>query len=163
MDDYELLDFGEEEKLERWGKYVLRRPDQNATGQKTLSKSIWDDVHLFFHRDSKNEEYWERCKETPHEWTVKYRDLTFAIKPTAYKHTGLFPEQTTNWDWIIEQIKRTGRQIKVLNLFAYTGGATIAAAWAGELLLAPNKKHLRILILQMVRIFLPRRTSGYQI
>ena len=145
--DYELLDFGEGEKLERWGKYILRRPDKNANGHKSLSKAEWNDVHLHFHRDSKdlpgrqtNNEYWEVKKPVPDEWTVDYpigsEVLKFAIKPTQYKHTGLFPEQAVNWEWIIKKIgerkqNQPEQKIKVLNLFAYTGGASIAAAFTG--------------------------------
>ncbi|KKQ35330.1 MAG: hypothetical protein US52_C0028G0008 [candidate division WS6 bacterium GW2011_GWA2_37_6] len=145
--DYELLDFGEGEKLERWGKYILRRPDQNAVGAKSLDQAKWNDVHLHFHRDSKNlpdgqagNEYWEVKKPAPEKWSVSYKIegaiLKFAIKPTKYKHTGLFPEQTVNWEWIIEKISKRkqphpDQKLKVLNLFAYTGGASVAAASAG--------------------------------
>ncbi|SHK56542.1 class I SAM-dependent methyltransferase [Tepidibacter formicigenes] len=129
--DYELIDTGDGEKLERWGEYVLRRPDPQIIWPLDKEWSLWKNSHGHYHRSSKGGGQWEYKKHTPEKWTIKYKDLSFYIKPTGFKHTGLFPEQAANWDWIIEKIKKANRPIKVLNLFAYTGGATVAAAYGG--------------------------------
>lgn len=128
--DYEILDAGDGEKLERWGNILLRRPDPQIIWQ-VREKQLWDKVHARYHRSDKGGGSWEYKKKIPEKWTVQYKELTFQVKPTGFKHTGLFPEQAVNWDWIIEKIQQANRPIKVLNLFAYTGGATCAASFAG--------------------------------
>jgi len=129
--DYELIDTGDGEKLERWGKIILRRPDpQIIWPLKTKSKK-WEMADAHYHRSSKGGGQWEYKRSIPERWTISYGPLSFYIQPTGFKHTGLFPEQAANWKWIIEKIKSAGRPINVLNLFAYTGGATVAAAYAG--------------------------------
>jgi 23S rRNA (cytosine1962-C5)-methyltransferase len=128
--DYEILDSGEGMKLERWGKYTLARPDPQALWPKQNPK-LWKDIDAEFIRTETGAGKWKRRAGVPEQWTVSYGDLTFHIKPTTFKHTGLFPEQAANWDFISQKIKSAHRPIKLLNLFAYTGGATLAAAKAG--------------------------------
>ena len=128
--DYECIDAGNGEKLERWGNYILRRPDPWALWTHDDS-SIWGKYDAIYHRNDKGGGNWDFVKKLPDYWTVKYRDLTFKVSPTNFKHTGLFPEQAYNWDYIMDKISSVGRPIKVLNLFAYTGGATIASSFAG--------------------------------
>lgn len=128
--DYECIDAGNGEKLERWGDIVLRRPDPQAMWEAKFDKA-WDNADAFYHRSSKGGGYWEFKKKVPEFWTVSYKGLTFKVTPTGFKHTGLFPEQATNWDFMANKIKKAGREVKVLNLFAYTGGATMACAKAG--------------------------------
>lgn len=128
--DYECIDAGNGEKLERWGNIILRRPDPWALWTHE-NDSIWDKCDAFYHRSDKGGGSWEYFKKLPSYWTIKYRDLVFKVSPTGFKHTGLFPEQAVNWDFIMDKISSAGRSIKVLNLFAYTGGATIAASFAG--------------------------------
>ena len=128
--DYECIDAGNGEKLERWGSITLRRPDPWALW-KHEDKSFWNEYHAIYHRSDKGGGNWENIKKFPEFWSVKYKDLVFKVSPTGFKHTGLFPEQAANWDFIINKIKNSNRKIKVLNLFAYTGGATIAASYAG--------------------------------
>lgn len=125
--DYELIDMSKGQKLERWGEIYLLRPDPQV---------IWDNgdlyekyhhlIHAVYHRSSKGGGQWENIKTTPASWMINYKDLTFNIKQMGFKHTGLFPEQAINWDFMREKIKKENRKIKVLNLFAYTGGATVA-------------------------------------
>ncbi len=129
-EDYECLDAGNGEKLERWGNIILRSPDPQAMGQVEYT-SLWKNPDGFYHRSNKGGGHWDFKKRLEDYWVVKYRDLSFKVSPTNFKHTGLFPEQATNWDFIIEKIKNSNRKIKVLNLFAYTGGATMAASYAG--------------------------------
>lgn len=128
--DYELLDCGGGEKLERWGDYTLVRPDPQAIWPCPYDHPAWKQTNGRYARSSSGGGAWSK-KALPERWTVNYRDLTFNIKPMNFKHTGLFPEQATNWDFAMEQIKGAGRPISVLNLFAYTGGATVACASAG--------------------------------
>ena len=128
--DYECLDAGNGEKLERWGNVILRRPDPQAMWKVNYTDT-WKNPDGFYHRSNKGGGYWDFKKKLDEYWTIQYRDLTFKVSPTNFKHTGLFPEQATNWDFIIDKIKNSGRKIKVLNLFAYTGGATMAASYAG--------------------------------
>lgn len=128
--DYECLDAGCGEKLERWGSVILRRPDPWALWTHN-NDNIWKSYHAIYHRNDKGGGYWENIKKFPEFWNVKYKNLTFKVSPTGFKHTGLFPEQAANWDFIMDKISNAGRSIKVLNLFAYTGGATIAASSAG--------------------------------
>jgi 23S rRNA (cytosine1962-C5)-methyltransferase len=128
--DYECLATGDKEKLERFGNIILNRPDPTIVWAKT-NNPIWKKWDGYYHRSNEGGGYWEFKKKLPPYWTINYRDLTFKVSPTNFKHTGLFPEQATNWDFIIDKIKNSGRKIKVLNLFAYTGGATMAASYAG--------------------------------
>ena len=128
--DYECLDAGNSEKLERWGNVILRRPDPQAMWEIDFDKQ-WNDVQGFYHRSNKGGGYWEFIEKLPEYWTISYKDLTFKVTPTNFKHTGLFPEQATNWDFMMNKIKNAGRPIKVLNLFAYTGAASMACAKAG--------------------------------
>ena len=127
--DYELVDSGDGEKLERFGKVLLRRPDPQALWKKT-DESLWKDAHGYFVREGRDGK-WNFTKDVPEKWTINFSDLTFNIRPTAFKHTGIFPEQSSNWNWTREQIKNAGREVSVLNLFGYTGGASIACAQAG--------------------------------
>ena len=128
--DYELLDCGGGERLERWGKYTLVRPDPQAIWQKEGKHPGWRKHDGRYQRSSTGGGQWAK-KELPERWTVDYGPLTFNIKPMNFKHTGLFPEQAANWDFAMERIRSAGRPISVLNLFAYTGGATVACAAAG--------------------------------
>lgn len=129
--DYEVLDTSRGEKLERWGKYILVRPDPQVIWDTPRNHEGWKKVNAHYHRSSQGGGEWE-IFNLPKQWTVSYKGLTFNLQPFSFKHTGLFPEQAVNWDWFSEKIKKEkGRQIKVLNLFAYTGGATLAAAKAG--------------------------------
>ncbi len=125
--DYELLDSGDGEKLERFGQYVLRRPDPQALWRKSLEEKDWKGANASFLREGDNGK-WRSKDGVPKEWFIEMGNLKFLIKPTAFKHTGLFPENEPNWTWVREKIKTAGRPIKVLNLFGYTGGATLAAA-----------------------------------
>jgi 23S rRNA (cytosine1962-C5)-methyltransferase len=128
--DYELLDSGEGEKLERFGAYTLRRPDPQALWQKSLDGKAWSEASASFVR-SGNAGKWDFKKDVPKMWTIDYGGLKMKISPTPFKHTGLFPEQLPNWKWTEDLIKNAGREVSVLNLFGYTGGATLAAANAG--------------------------------
>lgn len=128
--DYECMDAGNGEKLEKWGNYILRRPDPGALWGITLDNT-WEKVDGHYHRSDKGGGYWDFKTKLPEYWTVSYKHLTFKVTPTNFKHTGLFPEQATNWDFMMEKIKTSNRKIKVLNLFAYTGAATMACASAG--------------------------------
>lgn len=129
--DYELIDMGNGEKLERWGDIVLRRPDPQVVWPMEKEWSLWKNPHGHYHRSNRGGGSWEQKKKYPESWTINYKNLKFNIRPTGFKHTGLFPEQAANWDWMIDKIKKAKRPIKVLNLFAYTGGATVACASAG--------------------------------
>ena len=128
--DYELLDCSRGEKLERWDKYILVRPDPQAIWNTPRTQRGWKNPDARYARSSTGGGQWE-VKQVPERWTVSYRDLTFNIKPMNFKHTGLFPEQAANWDFAMDAIRAAGRPISVLNLFAYTGGATVACACAG--------------------------------
>ena len=128
--EYELLDCGAGERLERWGKYLLVRPDPQAIWNTPRTHPGWKNPHGRYARSSSGGGQGEK-KDMPERWTIRYGGLTFNIKPMNFKHTGLFPEQAANWDFAQEQIRRAGRPIRVLNLFAYTGGATVACAAAG--------------------------------
>lgn len=129
--DYELLDTGGGEKLERWGGYILRRPDPQIIWPLQQETGMWKEAHAHYHRSSSGGGHWEEKVKLPERWTITYENLKFIIKPTGFKHTGLFPEQQANWKWMISKIREANRPIKVLNLFAYTGGATVACASAG--------------------------------
>ena len=130
--DYEVIDTSAGEKLERWGKYLLVRPDPQVIWNTPKKEKGWKKMNGHYHRSNKGGGEWEFF-DLPEQWSIKYHPigLTFQLKPFSFKHTGLFPEQATNWDWFYNKIKNAGRPIKVLNLFAYTGGATCAAAKAG--------------------------------
>ena len=128
--DYEVIDTSDGEKLERWGKYILLRPDPQVIWKTERKCRQWHQLNGHYHRSSKGGGEWEFF-DLPEEWGIRYRDLTFRLKPFSFKHTGLFPEQAVNWDWVSSLIKNAGRPLKILNLFAYTGGATLAAAKAG--------------------------------
>ena len=132
--DYEVIDTCAGEKCERWGDYILVRPDPQVIWDTGHNNPAWKQKNGHYHRSNKGGGEWE-FRNLPKEWSIKYRDLTFNLKPFSFKHTGLFPEQAVNWDWCAEKIrtaiKEKGRSLKVLNLFAYTGGATISAAAAG--------------------------------
>lgn len=129
--DYELIDTGDGEKLERWGGYVLRRPDPQIIWPLQKETAAWKQANAQYHRSSSGGGQWEEKAKLPERWTISYGDLKFHIKPTSFKHTGLFPEQAANWNWMMDKIRTSGRRIRVLNLFAYTGGATVACASAG--------------------------------
>ena len=128
--DYEVIDCSKGEKLERWGKYILLRPDPQVIWDTEKTAPQWKKLNGHYHRSSKGGGEWEFF-HLPEQWSINYKELTFQLKPFSFKHTGLFPEQAANWDWFGEKIKNAGRPVKVLNLFAYTGGATLAAAKAG--------------------------------
>jgi len=126
--DYECIDAGSGEKLERWGNIILRRPDPQAIW--SVDKKNWK-YDAFYHRSNKGGGYWEYKNKFSENWTITYKNLTFKVSPTGFKHTGIFPEQATNWNFMIEKISKCQRKVKVLNLFAYTGGATMACSYAG--------------------------------
>ena len=129
--DYEILDMANEEKLERWGNVILIRPDPQIIWKNKSFPKKWDMANARYNRSSSGGGGWKYNKKMPESWKIKYKDLTFNIKPMGFKHTGLFPEQAVNWDWMISKIKKAKREINVLNLFAYTGGATVACSYAG--------------------------------
>lgn len=128
--DYEVFDASEGEKLERWDNYLLVRPDPQVIWSTPKKNPGWKKMNGHYHRSNKGGGEWEFF-DLPEQWTINYKTLTFHLKPFSFKHTGLFPEQATNWDWFSDKIKKANRPVKVLNLFAYTGGATLAAAAAG--------------------------------
>ncbi len=128
--DYEVIDTSKGEKLERWGKYILLRPDPQVLWNTPKKNPAWKHLNAHYHRSKKGGGEWEFF-DLPEQWSIHYRELTFHLKPFSFKHTGLFPEQAANWDWFSDLIKNANRPVKVLNLFAYTGGATCAAAKAG--------------------------------
>ena len=131
--DYELLDTSDGERLERWGKYILIRPDPQVIWKGKREHKLWNKADGIYRRSKSGGGAWIK-NDVPEKWTINYGDMTFNLKPMGFKHTGLFPEQAANWDWFSELIKKRksqGKEVKVLNLFAYTGGATVAAAKAG--------------------------------
>ena len=128
--DYEVLDTGDGMKLERWGSFLLSRPDPQVIWPKA-DKESWSRADARYHRSSKGGGEWEFVKKLPESWTVKYRSCQFIVHPTSFKHTGLFPEQAVNWDWMSGLIQNRQRETRVLNLFGYTGGATCACISAG--------------------------------
>ena len=130
--DYEVIDTGNGEKLERFGKYTFIRPDPQIIWPGKFEPALWKNVNARYERSKKGGGEWQYIKgNLPEKWTVSYKDLKFIIKPTGFKHMGIFPEQAANWDFITEKIQNSGREIKILNLFGYTGGATVAALKAG--------------------------------
>ena len=129
--DYEILNMANGEKLERWKDVYLVRPDPQIIWKDKSFEEKWNKVNAKYIRSNTGGGMWKYNKKIPDKWQIKYKDLTFNIKPMGFKHTELFPEQAVNWDWMINKIKNSNREIKVLNLFAYTGGATVACLWAG--------------------------------
>ena len=128
--DYEVLDTSDGEKLERWGSFYLVRPDPQVIWSTPRQDPRWKRFDARYARSSTGGGHWS-AHHLPEHWCIRYRELTFQVKPMNFKHTGVFPEQAANWDFIDDQIRRAGRPVSVLNLFAYTGGATLAAAAAG--------------------------------
>ena len=128
-EDYELIDASDGERLERWGKYILRRPDPQIIWKNARKSKLWNKADAVYSRKGGGGEWVKR--DVPESWNISYGELAFKIKPMGFKHTGLFPEQATNWDFCAELIKNAGRPIKVLNLIAYTGAASVSAAMAG--------------------------------
>ena len=129
--DYEIIDMACGEKLEKWGDIILVRPDPQIIWNDKSFPNKWKQINARYNRSKTGGGNWEYNSKMPKSWKIKYKELTFNIKPMGFKHTGLFPEQAVNWDWMIEKIKNSKREIKVLNLFAYTGGATCACLYAG--------------------------------
>jgi len=128
--DYEVIDTSNGEKLERWGNYTLLRPDPQVIWDTPKKNKKWKQLNGHYHRSTKGGGEWEFF-DLPEQWTIDYKGLTFNLKPFSFKHTGLFPEQAVNWDWFSDKIRKANRPVNVLNLFAYTGGATVSAAKAG--------------------------------
>ena len=129
--DYEILDMANGEKLERWGNIILIRPDPQIIWKNKSFPEKWNKANARYNRSSSGGGAWKYNSKLPENWQIKYKELVFNIKPMGFKHTGLFPEQAVNWEWMIQKIRSAKREIKVLNLFAYTGGATVACSYAG--------------------------------
>ena len=129
--DYRLIDTKSGERLERWGNVTLIRPDPQVIWQTPPLTDLWNHADGHYHRSKSGGGQWEYAKKPPESWQIRYGGLRFIVRPTGFKHTGLFPEQAVNWDWMTEKIRSAGRPVRVLNLFAYTGGATLACAAAG--------------------------------
>ena len=129
--DYELLDASAGERLERWGNVILIRPDPQIIWKTEKRHPLWQNAHARYLRANTGGGHWEKYRPLPDSWSIHYHQLTFQLKPMGFKHTGIFPEQAVNWDWMTKQIQSANRPIRVLNLFAYTGGATCACAAAG--------------------------------
>ena len=130
-EDYKILDMADGQKLEKWGDVILSRPDPQIIWKQKSYPEKWKSANAIYNRSKTGGGSWQYNKKMPAQWQIKYKELIFNIKPMGFKHTGLFPEQAVNWDWMMEKIKNEKREIKVLNLFAYTGGATVACAHAG--------------------------------
>ena len=130
-EEYEILDMANGEKLEKWGEYKLIRPDPQIIWKEKSFPEKWNKVNAKYNRSKTGGGNWDYKTTLPKSWKIRYKNLCFNIKPMGFKHTGLFPEQAVNWDWMIDKIKNSNRPIKVLNLFAYTGGATVACLSAG--------------------------------
>ncbi len=129
--DFEVLDTGDGEKLERWGDVILRRPDPQTIWPKA-DPALWRQAQAWYHRSDKGGGEWEFFSRLPEKWVIAHQALRFYVRPTGFKHTGLFPEQAANWVWMAEKLRQSGRKdLRVLNLFGYTGGATLACAQAG--------------------------------
>ena len=131
FNDYEIIDSSRGMKLERWRDIYLLRPDPQVIWDNGDLLEKYSNINAVYYRSNKGGGHWENLKRTPSDWQIKYQDLTFNIKPMGFKHTGLFPEQAVNWDYMMNKIKNSNRPIKVLNLFAYTGGASVACLKAG--------------------------------
>lgn len=131
FNDYELIDAEGGERLERWKDIILIRPDPQVIWQGERKNPLWKNAHAIYHRSNSGGGYWEPLKKVPDVWSVNFNELTFRLKPMGFKHTGLFPEQAVNWSFMQEKIRNADREVSVLNLFAYTGGATAACLSAG--------------------------------
>lgn len=129
--DYELLDCSDGERLERWGDIILIRPDPQVIWKTPKKHSMWKNANARYLRSSTGGGHWEVLRKTPDSWRIKYKELSLNVKTMGFKHTGIFPEQAVNWDYTAELIKKAGRPVRVLNLFSYTGGATVACLKAG--------------------------------
>lgn len=129
--DYELIDATDGERLERWGNIVLIRPDPQVMWHRPRRNPLWNNADAIYHRSQSGGGYWENLKKVPDVWSIRYNQLTFRLKPMGFKHTGLFPEQAVNWSLADKLIQGANRPVNVLNLFAYTGGATLACLNAG--------------------------------
>ena len=129
--DYQILDMANGEKLEKWNNFILVRPDPQIIWKQKTFPQNWKNANAEYLRSNTGGGKWKYNKKLPKSWQIKYKNLIFNIKPMGFKHTGLFPEQAVNWDWMISKIKSAQKEIKVLNLFAYTGGATVACLSAG--------------------------------
>lgn len=129
--DYELLDATKGNRLERWGQAILVRPDPQVVWKNPEATDAWASADAVYHRSSQGGGRWQTFRRLPEKWKIGYGGLTLVVSPTGFKHTGVFPEQAVNWDWYAQKIRGAGRPVKVLNLFGYTGGATLACAVAG--------------------------------
>ena len=129
--DYKIIDMANGQKLEKWGNKVLSRPDPQIIWKNKSFPEKWKNIDAIYNRSKTGGGFWKYNKKLPTNWQINYKNLTFNIKPMGFKHTGLFPEQAVNWDWMINKIRSSKREIKVLNLFAYTGGATVACLSEG--------------------------------
>jgi 23S rRNA (cytosine1962-C5)-methyltransferase len=129
--DYELIDCSDGERLERWGNIILIRPDPQIVWSSKRTNPLWKNAHARYHRSNKGGGHWEMYKKVPESWAIRFKNLVFNIKPMGFKHTGVFPEQAVNWDWVQNRIKEENRPLNILNLFGYTGCATLAAMDAG--------------------------------
>lgn len=129
--DYELLDCSDGERLERWGEVILIRPDPQVIWKTPKKHPMWKSANARYLRSSTGGGHWEVLRKTPDSWRIKYKELSLNVKTMGFKHTGIFPEQAVNWDYTAELIKKAGRPVRVLNLFSYTGGATVACLKAG--------------------------------
>ena len=130
-DQYQLLDFGDGRKLERFGPYVIDRPSPACEGRRPANRNLWHSADACFERTGEQSGRWSPAGALPESWTVEHAHFAFELRATPFGHVGLFPEQASNWDWLAERVSQSGRPLKVLNLFAYTGGATLACAAAG--------------------------------
>lgn len=131
--DYELIDTSDGERLERWGDIILIRPDPQIIWSTGRKNPLWKNAHARYHRSNKGGGHWETYRKVPDRWTIRYNQLVFNIKPMGFKHTGVFPEQAVNWDFAAEKIRNENRPLKVLNLFGYTGCATLSCMKAGAM------------------------------
>lgn len=129
--DYELIDCSDGERLERWGNIILIRPDPQIIWHSERRNPLWRNAHARYHRSNKGGGHWEMYKKVPDSWSVRFKSLIFNVKPMGFKHTGVFPEQAVNWDWVQDRIEKENRPLNILNLFGYTGCATLAAMDAG--------------------------------
>ena len=129
--DYELIDTSQGERLERWGDIILIRPDPQIIWNTPKENPLWRNAHARYHRSSSGGGKWEQYRKIPAVWQISYRNIVFRIRPMGFKHTGVFPEQAANWDFVDGIIRKSDKQLNVLNLFAYTGGATLACLNAG--------------------------------
>ena len=130
-EDYELLDTSAGERLERWGNVILIRPDPQIIWNTPKKNPLWKKANAVYHRSKTGGGYWEKLRETPDVWSINYKNLKFNLKMMGFKHTGVFPEQAVNWDFVSNKISKTQKNLKILNLFAYTGAATLSAAASG--------------------------------